>query len=709
MECSRSRTDYFGFLSLERWTACMAFEDSIPPCKIWTNSEVVIKKIIRTAGVHDVVHSSNFVLGRRLLDTLIGDLFEVGKVGSCIRFEEYKKELFRDKPKGLPVNGAVTVKQLVGILSSARRMRVAMAYGSVCELLRKCDIDVESVITDGLVQMELVHFPALDAYDRNRNAIMSWSLRSGLWKIIGGGKDASQFRGSPGVLTMLVVAELERLNIVFVSKLKKLPSSFPWIEQCAKKLQCLKLEDDGIVLVLSFLSCVALLMNGWYVAYANLERLMREMPVNQCRLRDMEIQSKLLLANFNKYKLFRLHHTISFRLPAVDKNVSINAEVDKIDEDKEAADVLEEGEISMISEDVDVMKAEEAELRKILISLIDVSQKLLCLNPEASKIFQQAEEILNEGSPPERVDEDSVRQLTDMGFSASRARKALSVNKMSVMSAMEWLLQHSEDSDIDSPAEDQGESPSTNIRSLQTCPELGAEGGSQVDRVSEDENSTESRVSEGRAHTESGLLEGGAHTESPCKVSNILQSLRAYRKREFKPNQKTLQSLVEMGFEETDCINALRSTRNDGDAACEMLINNKKPAPEEVDEGMDRESPLFRAIMSNPAVQLGLNNPRCLLAFIQMLEHPHTANQWLSDPETAPLLVHISRIYHAEKHSKQQQQHEEMPQRKSEAEETVQQKKKDSNKSSYLYLFKGIKDISVNEVIERVVDAMLER
>ncbi|XP_052788907.1 ubiquitin-associated domain-containing protein 1-like [Mya arenaria] len=292
----------------------------------------------------------------------------------------------------------------------------------------------------------------------------------------------------------------------------------------------------------------------------------------------------------------------------------------------------------------------QAELRKILISLIDVSQKLLCLNPEASKIFQQAEEILNEGSPPERVDEDSVRQLTDMGFSASRARKALSVNKMSVMSAMEWLLQHSEDSDIDSPAEDQGE----------TCPELGAEGGSQVDRVSEDENSTESRVSEGRAHTESGLLEGGAHTESPCKVSNILQSLRAYRKREFKPNQKTLQSLVEMGFEETDCINALRSTRNDGDAACEMLINNKKPAPEEVDEGMDRESPLFRAIMSNPAVQLGLNNPRCLLAFIQMLEHPHTANQWLSDPETAPLLVHISRIYHAEKHSKQQQQHEEM-------------------------------------------------
>lgn len=202
----------------------MTSEDSIPPCKIWTNFEVVAKKLLRTAGLHDILHSSNFVLGRRLLDTLIEDLFEVGKVGTCIRYEEYKKELFRDKPKGLPVNGAVTVKQLVGILSSARRMPVAMAYGSVCELLRKCNVNLESVLKDGLVQMELVHFPALVTYDINRHAIINWSLRCGLWRIIGREQDASEFRRSPGVLKMLVVAELERRNLVFISKLKEMPS-----------------------------------------------------------------------------------------------------------------------------------------------------------------------------------------------------------------------------------------------------------------------------------------------------------------------------------------------------------------------------------------------------------------------------------------------------------------------------------------------------
>ena len=109
-------------------------------------------------------------------------------------------------------------------------MPVDMAYGRVCELLRKCNINLESVLKDGLVQMGFVHFPALDTYNRNRHAIMNWSLRCGLWCIIGRDQDASEFRRSPGVLTMLVVAELERRNLVFVSKLKKIQALYHGLE-----------------------------------------------------------------------------------------------------------------------------------------------------------------------------------------------------------------------------------------------------------------------------------------------------------------------------------------------------------------------------------------------------------------------------------------------------------------------------------------------
>ena len=41
-----------------------------------------------------------------------------------------------------------------------------------------------------------------------------------------------------------------------------------------------------------------------------------------------------------------------------------------------------------------------------------------------------------------------------------------------------------------------------------------------------------------------------------------------------------------------------------------------------------------------------------------MLEHPLSASHWLSDAETGPVLVQVSRIYHAEKNSEQQQNYE---------------------------------------------------
>ena len=47
---------------------------------------------------------------------------------------------------------------------------------------------------------------------------------------------------------------------------------------------------------------------------------------------------------------------------------------------------------------------------------------------------------------------------------------------------------------------------------------------------------------------------------------------------------------------------------------CEWLLSgNKVGAGQDLEEGLDPESPIYKAIMSNPIVQLGLNNPRSLL------------------------------------------------------------------------------------------------
>lgn len=46
---------------------------------------------------------------------------------------------------------------------------------------------------------------------------------------------------------------------------------------------------------------------------------------------------------------------------------------------------------------------------------------------------------------------------------------------------------------------------------------------------------------------------------------------------------------------------------------CEWLLGDRRPSPEELDKGIDPESPLFQAILDNPVVQLGLTNPKTLL------------------------------------------------------------------------------------------------
>ncbi|KAL8174596.1 UNVERIFIED_CONTAM: Ubiquitin-associated domain-containing protein 1 [Gekko kuhli] len=70
---------------------------------------------------------------------------------------------------------------------------------------------------------------------------------------------------------------------------------------------------------------------------------------------------------------------------------------------------------------------------------------------------------------------------------------------------------------------------------------------------------------------------------------------------------------MEMGFDEKEVVDALRVNNNQQNAACEWLLGDRKPTPEDLDKGIDPSSSLFQAILENPVVQLGLTNPKTLL------------------------------------------------------------------------------------------------
>nr|XP_042710310.1 ubiquitin-associated domain-containing protein 1 isoform X2 [Chrysemys picta bellii] len=254
----------------------------------------------------------------------------------------------------------------------------------------------------------------------------------------------------------------------------------------------------------------------------------------------------------------------------------------------------------------------QTELRKILVSLIEVAQKLLALNPDAVELFKKANAMLDEDEE-DRVDEIALRQLTEMGFPESRAVKALRLNHMSVTQAMEWLIEHADDPTVDAPLPGQ--------TSLEAASEVGASSAGAIAGPS---------------------LEAGGE-EPKDELTEIFKKIR--RKREFRPDPRAVIALMEMGFDEKEVIDALRVNNNQQNGACEWLLGDRKPSPEDLDKGIDTTSPLFQAILENPVVQLGLTNPKTLLAFEDMLENPLNSTQWMNDPETGPVMLQISRIF----------------------------------------------------------------
>nr|XP_020650629.1 ubiquitin-associated domain-containing protein 1 [Pogona vitticeps] len=227
------------------------------------------------------------------------------------------------------------------------------------------------------------------------------------------------------------------------------------------------------------------------------------------------------------------------------------------------------------------MRDFQTELRKILVSLIEVAQKLLALNPDAVELFKKANAMLDEDED-DRVDEIALRQLTEMGFPESRAVKALRLNHMSVTQAMEWLIEHADEPTVDAPLPGQFSA------------EDGAEAGA---------SSVQPAVEAARPEA--------VKEETKDELTEIFKKIR--RKREFRPDPRAVIALMEMGFDEREVVDALRVNNNQQNAACEWLLGDRKPTPEDLEKGIDPTSPLFQAILENPVVQLGLTNPKTLL------------------------------------------------------------------------------------------------
>lgn len=276
------------------------------------------------------------------------------------------------------------------------------------------------------------------------------------------------------------------------------------------------------------------------------------------------------------------------------------------------------------------------EIRKILITLVQASAKILMHSPEAGKLYDIVKEKLEARCKPTN-DPKVVKTLIEMGYSQKKVLKALRLRKSNMTEALEWLIEHQDDSD-----DEENDETDVLLADTTTDPNIAGPSSSVRTKKSLKDACIELFEAEGNQDVQEKNLVN--------IVELLLESFRQYKKMEFKPNKRALRSLVEMGFEEKNIIGALKVTGNDQANACEWLLGERRLSLQDLDEGLD-DGQIYKAIMNNPHIQLSLTNPKMLLAYLSMIETPASTNVWINDPEVSPVLSQISKTYHAEKHA----------------------------------------------------------
>lgn len=260
-------------------------------------------------------------------------------------------------------------------------------------------------------------------------------------------------------------------------------------------------------------------------------------------------------------------------------------------------------------------------MRDALICLVNTACKLQSLdNGDEDDDDSGAEDNKKEV----HVDQDALSQLTEMGFSDTRATKALLMNNMSSLQAMEWLIQHQGDSDIDEPIPPAPTNSPQDVTLSQTEATLSVPAG-----ITKDTTEDSPAADKPDKHS--------------TKVNKTMKHSRR-RKWEFVPDQVAVYKLKQMGFEESDVLDALRVCNNNESAACEWLLGDRIPGPESVDQGLSPQSQEFHEIFKEPAVHLGLMSPRNLRILEDIIQNQPLLTQYLGDPELGPLLLHVARI-----------------------------------------------------------------
>lgn len=300
---NRSVTFEYGFLCLESSSDCALDESSPPPLHHWTTLKSQIERIQRLFSFGDFLSCNDIILGTRVVLLLIEDIKYSRDESHMIPSLTHDLRQ-ASVPSWASCILSVSAEQLCKDLSRADIFHFPFTFGRALEMMKGEKKDIANILLAGLNHLNVKYFPC---YRIKRG--FKWTNWQVL-KILYGDLFAETNTYDVKLLTANIINEMEKENLVFRSKFINANAEFPWVFETCQRLRGLELGQENLLRVLTFVTCVCLIQNGYYVNFSSLLAYVKELPITQQELQMLKVLSVFFLRGPMAKRIYRIYEDI---------------------------------------------------------------------------------------------------------------------------------------------------------------------------------------------------------------------------------------------------------------------------------------------------------------------------------------------------------------------------------------------------------------
>ncbi|CAL8238459.1 unnamed protein product, partial [Merluccius merluccius] len=298
----RSATCLRGFIGLSAFNSA-AVGDSPPPLNTWTGNSQLIQRVRRLFPLTEVLEAAPCVVGAVMLRVILSDLYNTPAVPLYILTTE-------KLPDGMSLTGSVTVEGICQKLVSECNFSFPHTFGRGKKLVEEAGFNAEECLVLGFQELGLKFFPVLRMTDAHRYCVR---IAPNLYLAVHGQETEAPKEARLAALTGDICQEVERRSLSYYRNLERFQFyGMPWLEAVERRLP--PLGKTPKLLMLTFLSCVGMRMNGEFIDYNAIKELVRDMPLSQATLQKRLILGQELMEKVTALRLWKLHKAIPYRL-----------------------------------------------------------------------------------------------------------------------------------------------------------------------------------------------------------------------------------------------------------------------------------------------------------------------------------------------------------------------------------------------------------